>query len=138
MTPLPVLQPEPEPPSLSQTPGRACRGGLILETVIAVTVMAMAGTALATGLSTTYISFGQIESQSIAENIGRNQMESIFSSPYLDPPTTYPSITTPSGYDVTAVAEEYVLGDPRVEKIVVTVTGNGQGVLTLETLRTRQ
>lgn len=105
---------------------------------MAVGVLAVAGTALAAGLSTTYMTFGRIESQSIAENIGRNQMESIFSSLYLDPPTTYPSITTPSGYDVTAVAEVYVLGDLRIEKIVVTVTGNGQEVLTLETLRTRQ
>ena len=108
----------------------------MIEAVLAVSVLAVAGTALMGGLSTTYLSFGQTEVQSVAENIGRNQMESVFSSPYQQPPATYPPVAVPPAYSVTATAEEYAAGDLRIEKVVVTVQHLGQLALTLETLRT--
>lgn len=113
------------------------RGALLIETVVAVLVFSLVGTAVLSGLSTTHISGAKTERQSVAENIVRNQLEHMFSRPYQEPPSSYPTITVPEGYGVTCTAEEYVLGDPDVEKVVVTVTFNGREVLVLETLRSK-
>jgi hypothetical protein len=43
----------------------------------------------------------------------------------------------PRGYTVSAVAEEYIVGDPNVAKIIVTASRGGDDVLTLETLRAK-
>ena len=117
---------------------RQCRGSLLLEAVIATAVFTIVGSAVLSGLSTAHISRARAETHSVAENVGRNQMERLFSTTYLDPPSAYPLVATPEGYDVTADAEEYVPGDPAIEKIVVRVSHQGQVVLTLETLRVRE
>jgi Tfp pilus assembly protein PilV len=109
----------------------------MLEAVVAVMVFTLVGVGGLGGLSTVHISGAETESQSIAENLGRNQMENVFSLPYQDPPSTYPSLATPPGYSVLAEAEEYVVGDPAIEKVVVTVSHDSQQVLVLETLRVR-
>jgi len=115
-----------------------CRGGLMLETVIAVAVLGLVGTAVLAGLSTTQSSGAKTEGQSVAENIARNQMEHIFALPFQDPPSTYSVVATPAGYGVTAQALQYVPGDVNIEKLVVTVTRGAQELLVLETLRTRE
>ncbi len=106
-----------------------------METAVALSLFAVVGTAVLVGLSTTHRSGALTESQSVAENIARNQMENAFAQPYAAPPSAYPTIATPSGYSVTASSLEYVLGDPNIEKIVVTVRYSGRDILVLETLR---
>ena len=112
-----------------------CRGVLMLEVVFAVVVFTLVGVAVLSGLSITHISGAKIEGQPVGENIARNQMEHIFSLQYQPPPHTYPSIDVPSGYSVTGVAEEYVAGDPNIEKVLVTIDRDGENILLLETLR---
>ena len=114
------------------------RGSLLIEAVVATTIFTIVGSAVLVGLSTTHISGAKTEEQSVAENIARNQMEKVFSLPYLDPPSTYPAIATSSGYGVSAAAEEYVVGDPNIEKVVVRVTHESEEVLVLETMRAKE
>ena len=114
------------------------RGSLLIEAVVATTIFTIVGSAVLVGLSTTHISGAKTEEQSVAENIARNQMEKVFSLPYRDPPSTYPAIVTTSGYQVFAAAEEYVIGDPNIEKVVVRVTHESQEVLVLETMRAKE
>jgi type II secretory pathway pseudopilin PulG len=118
-----------------------CRGSLLLETVIAVMVFALVGVAVLAGLSTAYTSGSKTEVQSVAENLARNQVESIFSGPYREPQQTpYPTMTgVPTGYSIgTAVDfKDAVSPDPEVEKISVTARYDGRDILTLETLRGR-
>ena len=114
------------------------RGSPLLETIVAMAVFSTVGTALLAGLSTTHRSGSTIEIQSIAENITRNQMESIFNEAYKVPPATYTAVTSlPTGFTVTADAQEYVVGNTNVEKLVVTVTHEGNVIISLESLRTR-
>lgn len=120
-----------------QTARKECRGSIMMETVMAVVVFALVGTAVLAGLSTTHSSGARTESEALAENIARNQMESIFALPYQPPPYAFPPISTPAGYTVTATAEELVVGDPNIEKVVVTVSYWGRDTLTLETLMVR-
>ena len=65
-----------------------CRGALLLETVIAIMVFSLVGVAVLGGLSTAYTSGAKTEVQSVAENLARNQVESIFSGPYREPDQT--------------------------------------------------
>ena len=113
------------------------RGSIMVETVVAVIAFSLVGSAVLVGLSTAHSSASRTDRQSIGENVGRNQMEYIFSLPYQSPPHTYPSVSAPPGYMVTAAAEEFVMGDPNIEKLNVTVSRDGGNILVLETLRAR-
>ena len=77
----------------------------MVEAVVAVTLFTLVGGAVLSGVSTTFISGGLFEGQSAAETIGRSQMETALSLPYQAPPSTYPAISTPPGYSVTAAGE---------------------------------
>ena len=114
-----------------------CQGGFLLETVVAVAIFTLVGTAAVSGLSMTQTTGAKAEVRSIAENVSRNQMEYLFSLPYQLPPSWYPTVTPPAGYSVSAEAQEYVPGDSNVEKVVVTVTRDGQDLFILETMRTK-
>ncbi len=113
-------------------------GALLVETVLAVVVFTLVGTAVMAGLSTAHSSGAGTERQSVAENIARNQMEYMFSLPYQDPPSSYPLISVPGGYAVTCTAETYGAGGLDTEKVVVTVTFNGAEELVLEALRAKR
>jgi hypothetical protein len=104
-------------------------------------VFALVGVAVLAGLSTAYTAGSKTEVQSTAENLARNQMESIFSQPYREPQQTpYPTMTgIPSNYSVSTTVdfEDIVDPDPEVERITVTARHDGKDILTLETLRGR-
>jgi len=108
---------------------------MLLEAAVAVMIFGTVGTAVLVGIRTAHSSGERNEHQAAAENIGRNQMENVFNQAYLPPPVSYPSISVPSMYTVTADATEYIVGETDVEKITVSVTFEGRGILSLETLR---
>lgn len=114
-----------------------CRGVLLMETLMAVMVFALVGSAVLSGLSTARISGSVTERQSVAENIARNQIAYVFSLPYQDPPSSCPTISVPTGYAVTCATEEYIVSDPNLERVAVTVSFDGAQLLVLETLRTK-
>ncbi|MCH8898075.1 MAG: hypothetical protein IIC33_07265 [Chloroflexi bacterium] len=120
---------------------RGSAGSILLETVVAVMVFGLVGTAVMGGLGTVNISGAKTESQSIAENIARNQMEYLFSQPYREPQQTpYPNISVPTGYSVSTTLDfaNTVNPDPEIEKITATVSHDAQIILTLETVRGRK
>ena len=112
-------------------------GFLMVETVVAIIIFALVATAMLAGVSTAKLSGSKTEGHSTAENLVRNQIEEIFSQPYLAPPVTFTPIAAPTGYTVTATAVEYVSGDPNMERIEVTITRSGEVILVIETLRTK-
>ena len=113
-------------------------GNLLLETVIAITVFALVGGAVLSGMSTALNTGSIVEGQSVAEEIARNQMESVFNVSYQEPLSTpYPTIVPPAGYAVSLAADEYLTGDVDIEMVVVTVSRDSKDILVLETLRTR-
>ena len=116
-------------------PVTGCRGNLLLEAAVAVMVFGTVGSAVLIGIQTAHSSGERTETQSVAENMARNQMEDIFNQAYKPPPASYSTISVPSNYTVTAVANEYIPGSADVEKLIVTVGRDGRDVLVLETLR---
>ena len=122
--------------------GRArlnARGSIMAETIIAISILGIVGTAVAASLSTARASGTTVEEAAIAENIARNHLESVFATAYQTPPATYSALSgLDPGYASTAVAQEHVAGDTRIEKIIVTVTRDGSQILVIETLRTQE
>jgi len=115
-------------------------GALLLETLIAVTVMISVATATMVGLSATQKVRTDLERQAMAENIVRNQMEYIWSFPYQTTSAQYQVTTVPSGYQVSNVqqVEELIAGNSNLQKITVTVSHDGSELLVLETYRTNE
>ena len=116
------------------------RGSIMLESIIAITVLVTTSIATLTGLSALNSARPNLERMATAENLLRNQMEYVFSLDYQPAPHTYPSITsTPAGFGVIAVATEYVAGDPEVQIVTVTVTvthgTTTNDILEVETVR---
>ena len=121
-------------------------GITLVEVLIALAIFASAGTAVLLGVGTAYRSSDVVNASAVAEYLARNQMEYVWTQPYLPWPDTYTSITDvpslnvdiPDGFGVSADAQEYIADDGlsgSVEKVVVTVTRDGQSILLLETLR---
>jgi len=114
------------------------RGNLLLETVVAITIFALVGGAVLSGMSTALDTGSMVEGQSVAEEIARNQMESVFNVSYQEPLSTpYPTIVPPARYAINLTADEYLTGDVDIEMVVVTVSRDSENILVLETLRTR-
>lgn len=113
------------------------RGSLLLEVVIASMVLTLVGAAVLGGLSLVHRSGAKVEQHSIAENIARNQMEFVFSQPYLSWPSTYAAINVPPGYSARAEGSELVAGNQNVQKVTTTVSRDGQDILVLETVRVK-
>ena len=123
----------PQPATRKPRSSRAfSRGSLMVEVVVAVVLFGFVGSAVLAGLSTAHTSGARTKAQAVAENLA------VFSQPYLSPPASYGLISPPSGYEVTAIGEEYVTGDSNVSRIVVEVTRRGDSILVVETLRARE
>ena len=131
---------------------RDSSGQLLLETVVAISIFAMVGTAVLLGVRVAHTSTGLVEDHSIAERLARNQMEYVFDQGFEVVGQSYVSIndapslfSVPAGYQVTAVAQQFLAagdyggtilpGQGSIEKVVVTVSLDGESVVVLETLR---
>ena len=128
----------PQPATRKPRSSRAFSRGSLMVEVVAVVLFGFVGSAVLAGLSTAHTSGARTKAQAVAENLARNQLEDVFSQPYLSPPASYGLISPPSGYEVTAIGEEYVTGDSNVSRIVVEVTRGGGSILVVETLRARE
>lgn len=117
---------------------RDSRGALLVESVVAIGVFALIGAAVLASVSSARATGARIELKAVAEKVGRNQMEYIFSLPYQDPQSTpYPTVVAPQGYSVNVAASEFKAGDTDIERIIVNVLHENQNILLLETLRTK-
>ena len=118
----------------------------LMETVIALGLFSSAGTAVLMGVRAAHTGGDVVNSSSVGENLARNQMEYLMTLSYVSPGGTYQSIadapgegfSIPPGYGVTAATQSYVSDDGlpgSIERVVVTVTRDGQSVFVLESLR---
>ena len=112
------------------------KGGLMIEALVSVSLMAIVGTAVLSGFSTSHISGAHTERQSVGENIARNQMAAIFSSVYVENGSNYLAVAVPSGYAVSATTAELDPEklDPDVQKVTVSVTFDGAEVFQLQSI----
>ncbi len=119
---------------------RSQRGALLIETVVALTVFGTLGSVVLSGVQTSFISKRNFDTQSVAENLVRNQMESTLEQTYKGWPETYNAVTsTPAGFTVTAQALQYSTStDSNIQTVRVTVTHEGETIKIFETVRTNR
>lgn len=117
---------------------RGQRGGLLAETVLALGLFGVLGVAVLGGVQTSHIGKRQFEVQSTAENIVRNQLESVFEQNYKPPGETYDAVTAQSGYSVDADSLTYDAVSTDVSIVRITVYYDGQPVKVFETVRTNR
>ncbi len=114
------------------------RGALLAETVVALAVFGVLGSAVLGSVQASNFSKNKFSALSEAENIIRNQLESVFQQTYKapdDPDPTYLAETVPDGYSVTAKALTYSATSTDIETVRITVTHEGQIVRVFETIR---
>ena len=122
------------------------RGGMLIETVVLVSVFGILGSAVATSTQTSFIAKRVAENQAIAENIIRIQADYTLAQPFVpaggsyiafdDPiaPDNYPDMPG-DGYWVTAEAEAWP-GNDDVTLVRIEVWHVDKLVRSFETLRT--
>ena len=115
-------------------------GALLLETLIAVTILMVISIAALVGLSTTQIARGTLERSAQAEYVTRNFMECIFGLTFQTTTAEYPTSSCPSfpsGYIVTTT-QRAEADDPDLQRIIVSVGTLDKTLIQLETIRANQ
>lgn len=123
------------PPTLAGLTRRLLDGqegvGLV-EVLVAVAILGVTLVALLTAISTGSLGVATTEERVTAENLARSQLEYTKSQAFLPAPASYATVTPPTGYTVSADAVSIPEGASTIQKITVTITRNGETLLTVE------
>lgn len=104
----------------------------LVEVLVAVAILGVTLVALLAAISTGSLGVATTEERVTAESLARSQIEYTKSEAYLAAPASYPTVTPPAGYAVSADATSIPGGDGSIQMITVTVTRNGDTLLTVE------
>ena len=104
----------------------------LVETLVAVAILGVTLVTLLAAISTGSIGVATTEERVTAENLARSQLEYAKSQSYLTAPASYATVTPPVGYTISAEATSIPEGDSSIQKITVTVTRDGDTLLTVE------
>jgi Tfp pilus assembly protein PilV len=107
-------------------------GAGLVEVLVAVAVLSITLVAFLAAISTGSVGVATTEERVTAENLARSQLEYTKSQTYVAAPTSYATVTPPTGYAVSAVAASIPGSDSSVQKITVTITRNGETLATIE------
>jgi Tfp pilus assembly protein PilV len=111
---------------------RGERGVALVEALVAVGVLGTALVVFLAGMSTGLLSTTHSDGLSTAHEVARSQMEYTKAAPYSPAPYTYPTVTPPAGYGVSAIASGIGGADAGIELITVRVTRDSAVVFALE------
>jgi len=104
----------------------------LVEVLVAVAILGVTLVAFLTAISTGSLGVATTEERVTAENLARSQLEYTKSQVYLAAPASYATVTPPTGYAVSADGASIPEGNSAIQKITVTVTRNGETLLTVE------
>ena len=113
------------------------RGISLIETLIALAIMGVVAVVFLTGMTTSSKAVMVSQNRVTAESLAKSQMEDTKAQLYIDGAISYPKITIPQdlvdqGYVLTVVAEPLHASEDGIQKITVTISRNGNGILTLK------
>jgi type II secretory pathway pseudopilin PulG len=104
------------------------RGVILLETLVAISIISTVVLASMTALSTASVASRQVDEETTAGIIVISQIESIKTQPYVATGGSYALVDTPDGYVVSNTTTAYFGGDSNIQKVTVTVTHIGEVV----------
>ncbi len=111
---------------------RAEDGFTLVEALVSVAILAIALIVFLAGMSTGVLSSNHSDRLSTAHELARSQMEYTKETAYQAAPSSYPTVTPPGGYTVSANASTISGGDADIQLVTVQVTKDGLVVYTLE------
>ena len=104
----------------------------LVESLVAVAILGTAAVAFVVALSTGSIAVREQDRQVVAQSLVRTQLEYVKGYTYDPVPATYPTVNAPAGYaiscNVTATPDTHT----DIQKITVTISRDGQDILTVE------
>lgn len=105
----------------------------LVESLIAVAIVGIAITALVATLSTGSIAVRKTDERVTAENLAQAQLEYTKAQAYRTAPASYDTMAPlPDGYSISAQASSISDRDADIQKVTVTVSYNGETMLTME------
>jgi len=104
----------------------------IVDSLVAVAILGLAASSFVTALSTGSIAVHEEEVELIAQRLARNQLEYIKSYPYDPGASTYPTVDAPDGYSISVGVSSIPDTDDDIQKITVTISRDGQDILSVE------
>jgi prepilin-type N-terminal cleavage/methylation domain-containing protein len=108
------------------------KGVALVEVLVAVAIIGITLVVFLSAVSTGSIGVAKTEEQVTAENLARSQLEYTKSQTYLAAPASYDTVTPPAGYAVSAEAASIPDTDSSIQMITVTVTRDGETLVTVE------
>lgn len=108
-------------------------GAGLIESMIAMAIVAIALTALVVALSTGSLAVQRTDERVTAENLARAQLEYTKGQAYRTAPALYDTIAPlPAGYSISAEGSSISGRDADIQKVTVTVSSNGEIMLVME------
>jgi type II secretory pathway pseudopilin PulG len=98
----------------------------LVDTLVGLAILATAAVAFLGALGTGSQAAGDLEVDATAQRLMRTQLEYVKGYPYDVDATSYPAVDAPDGYAVTADVSSVAGADQHLQKIIVTVTYNGE------------
>lgn len=112
------------------------RGFTMVEALVGLAILGIAFVAVLAGMSTAVIAAKKADKRVTAESLAMSQMEYTKSQAFQEAPATYQAFSPlPAGYSVSAEATSIPGYDGDIQKVVVTVSYEGQTVKLLEDLK---
>ncbi len=117
-----------------KVPGKDQRGLGIVESMVAVAILGITVVTFVTALSTVSIAAREGEHEFVAQRLAQAELEYVRSYPYDPGATTYSTedVDTPEGYAISVTADSIPGTDTNIQIIAVTVSLDGEDILTLE------
>ena len=108
------------------------RGLGLVESLAAVAILGAAVVAFVVALSTGSIAVRESDQEAVAQSLVRSQLEYIKNYPYNPAATTYPKVAEPEGYDISVEVNPIPDTDTDIQKVTVTISRDGEEILTVE------
>ncbi len=107
------------------------RGLALMESLIAVAVLGTTVLAFTVALATGALGIRENDQEVVAQGLARTQLEYTKSYAYIPSATTYPTVTTPSGYAISVTVASVPSTNANIQKITANITRDGNLVMTI-------
>ncbi len=116
----------------------------LVESLAAVAILGVAMVAFVVALSTGSIAVRESDQEAVAQSLVQTQLEYVESYPYNSEAATYPyayiyngtynpnPITLPEGYDISVEVSPIPDTDTDIQQVTVTISREGEEILTVE------
>ena len=114
---------------------RSQRGVVLVEALVAIAIMGSATTATLTSLSSGAMTTSRTALRGTADWLATSEANLIQEAPFQATPGTYTNIAPPTDYVVSNVTSPVVGGDAQIQTVTITISYQGEVLLTTEILK---